>query len=238
MQICRFLNVVIAVSLMLSGVSRKVFADDYLSENASEISEEFADLFNQTQLEKNMSYQISSAVVSDECLIFLNKNDFLGPLGFTISKNFVEHNSSLRELVHGGEINNYCRNYSAMSLKQKSMVWVLVLAVVAHYESSCQVRARAKGPNGVANGLYQLHLGLEQDYDGGQGTCGKNASSNPVASSQCALGMLNYQMQKWNGHLFNNKSYWDVLRPNGASHRALDIKKALVHSNFCNPKFM
>lgn len=234
----RSLTVLICVSLIFLILSKKAFAESYLEQDTRSMAEEFTDLFNQSQLQRNMSYKISSAIVADDCLIFLNQNDLLGPLGSTISKNFVEHNSSLPELVNGGEVNSYCRNYSLMSLRQKSLVWVLVLAVVAHYESSCKPHVQAKGPHGTANGLYQLHLGLEQEYDGGQGTCGRNTSSNPEVASSCVLGMLNFQMQKWNGHLFNNKSYWDVLRPNGASHRAFDIQKALMHSNFCNPKTM
>lgn len=232
----QFLGILIVISFLLSGKS--LSAAEYSSQNSTAAAEEFADQFNQIQLYKDTSYKVSTSVVADECLIFLNKNDFLGPLGASISKNFIEHQTLLPELVQGGEVNSYCRNYSTMSVKQKSMVWVMVLAVVAHYESSCKSGARAEGPNGVANGLYQLHLGLEQDYDGGQRACGRNTSSNPQLSSQCALGMLNFQLQKLHGHLFNNKSYWDVLRPNGASHRAFDIQKSLVHSNFCNPKLM
>lgn len=203
-----------------------------------EYIEEFAQIINQVQLDHEAAYAVSTAQVSNECTIFINKDSFIGPLGLQISKTFVDHPDYFSNLLKGGSINRYCRNFSLMTIKQKSLIWVLLLTVIAHFESSCNIKARAQGPNGIAYGYYQLHKGQEQAYDGPIGMCVRNASRDPRLSTQCALGMLEYQFQKAHGELFSNNSYWDVLRPNGRAQKADDIRRALTKFSLCNPRRM
>jgi hypothetical protein len=120
-----------------------------------------------------------------------------------------------------------------MNLEKKSFIWVLILASIAHFESSCNAKASAQGPNGIAYGYYQLHKGQEQNYDDKKGFCKKNASLSVQASSLCALAILEKQYRNDDMELFNNKSYWDVLRPNGESKKSGLIRQALKNSSFC-----
>lgn len=123
-----------------------------------------------------------------------------------------------------------------MSLKEKATLWTLIVTVMAHFESSCSPEAKNKGPNGMALGLLQLHSGKEDKYDGEFNTCDKNASSSTSGTLKCALGMLETQLERTNGNLFDPKSYWDVLRPRGRARKADDIQRAIQGSSLCNPK--
>ena len=87
---------------------------------------------------------------------------------------------------------------------------------MANFESNRDATAGNSGaPNGTAYGYFQLHKGHEQYYDGNEGTCVQNASTNGRQSVRCALGMISFQLQR-DRSLFSNESYWDVLRPNSS----------------------
>ena len=48
---------------------------------------------------------------------------------------------------------------------------------MAHFESRCLVSAaNTNAPNGTARGLFQLHQGREDAYDGRSDSCSRNAS--------------------------------------------------------------
>ncbi|MFN3453388.1 MAG: hypothetical protein ACK41T_00410 [Pseudobdellovibrio sp.] len=95
-----------------------------------------------------------------------------------------------------------------MSVNNKSNVIVLLSAAKAFEESTCNSKESAKGPNGTAYGLFQLHLNNEYK----NGPCKAGDSRNPESSITCALSMLNQQMAT--GNMFRQKdNYWDVLRP-------------------------
>ncbi|MBC7464806.1 MAG: hypothetical protein H7256_02340 [Bdellovibrio sp.] len=195
---------------------------------------EAVNILNHVQLLHDTTYKIAETPVADECVAFMNKDQILGPLGSSIYKRVVSNNKDYPFLLRGGDINNICPRYGRMSEKQKGLVWVLVLTMVAHFESSCKLGAYAKGPNGTAQGLYQLHKGKEIEYTDNKNACPKNASLNASQSSTCMLAMLDDQMEKMNGKLFAPKSYWDVLRPQGRSKRAKQIAATLKRSSLCS----
>lgn len=197
--------------------------------------DEVVQLINRVQLQHDMTYKIADTPVADECVAFMNKDQFLGPLGSSIYKRMTSNGKDYPYLLRGGDINNSCPKYGRMNEKQKGLVWVLVLTMVAHFESSCKLKANAKGPNGTAQGLYQLHKGKETEYTDNKNACPKNASLNASQSSGCMLAMLDDQLEKMNGKLFAPKSYWDVLRPQGKSKRARQIAATLKRSSLCNP---
>ena len=219
----------IMMSLLFVGFSAH---SQYLS--YSDYMDEVAEIANRIQLGENTSYQIGGTNVSDTCVSFLTKEMFLGDSGRHIYEAFNQNIASFPELVKGGNISKYCSKYPQMKSNQKGMVWVMVLTMMAHFESSCSIKARAKGPNGTAKGFYQLHQGKEANYDK-LGMCAKNSSTSDKLSSKCALSMLERQMSRENGDLFSKKSYWDVLRPNGAARKADDIQRTLKKSSLCNP---
>ncbi len=219
--------------LLLTFLVQSVFANSDTSNDA--IYAEFANIINRVQLEKRTAYSLSKTAVADECAVFMDKDYFKGTLGKAIEKQMTQDPASYGYMLHGGTLNKYCRKYPEMTAKQKATVWVLIMTVIAHFESTCSPKAKAKGPNGTAYGYFQLHKGKEEFYDNSRNSCIRNASVDPVESTRCALGMIENQMQKSGGDLFSKSSYWDVLRPRGQARKADDIGKAIMKLNLCNP---
>jgi hypothetical protein len=127
------------------------------------------------------------------------------------------------------DIRQYCPMFSAMDIQERKSLNILVLLAMAHYESSCNFREKAPGPNGTAAGLLQLHKGKEQIYSSG---CKKNDSANPERSLICGLSMLNDQINRGE-KLFSPHSYWEVLRPKGRSNKAKKIMTAIQKFPSC-----
>lgn len=201
-------------------------------------SAEFIEIINQSMLEKDTAYMMGGTPISDACVSLMNKNQLVGTVGAAVYTEFSSRSELYPNLLDGGSVNKYCRKYSEMSKQQKALVWVFVMTTMAHFESSCNEKARAQGPNGIAYGYFQLHKGKENFYAPDVKSCVKNASTSAVLSSKCSMGMLEKQMDKSNGELFSNKSYWEVLRPRGPADKARIIAKALSRSSLCNPKMM
>lgn len=115
-------------------------------------------------------------------------------------------------LKPAGDTKNFCPNFSQMSDVQMKMVYVLLLQGMSMHESSCTNGVQNHGaPNGVANGLLQLHRGHENEYLNSK-ECPKGASNDSKKSVRCGLGMIARQVEKDNA-LFSQYSYWHVLRP-------------------------
>lgn len=198
--------------------------------------EEFANAVNMAQLNHNASYPLSTTEVDDKCVAMMDGKMIAGDVGRALSKIFLDNQKGLDNLVSGGSVRaKYCPQYSKMTVKEKSIVWVFIMTAMAHFESNCTRTASAKGPNGTAYGYFQLHRGHEDEYDGGNGFCQKGDAAKPAAASKCTLGMLEKQFENRQGELFSNKSYWDVLRPTGSSKKWSVIRRALMRSSLCNP---
>lgn len=205
------------------------------SNNAITIySKEFTEIINRLQLQHDTTYSLGGIPISDDCVAMMNANQTTGKVGEAIFKELTAKADLYSLLLEGGDVKRYCKKYSDMSKNQRALVWVLILTTMAHFESSCSEKASARGPNGTAYGYYQLHKSKEDQYLGG-GACTKNSSANAVSSSRCTLSMLEKQMERSNRILFSNKSYWEVLRPNGPADKAKLIAKALTVSSLCNP---
>jgi hypothetical protein len=128
------------------------------------------------------------------------------------------------------DIQKYCPNFSAMDLPEKKALNILILTAMAHYESSCNFREKAPGPNGTAAGLLQLHKGKEQNYSSG---CRKGDSATPERTLICGLSMINDQINRGE-KLFSPRSYWEVLRPTGRSKKAVKIMAAISKFPSCS----
>ena len=203
--------------------------------NMVDYVDELVEIANQIQLQQDVAYSIAGTPVSDKCVAFMNRDTVLGETGKAVFNALKENKSSLRSVMQGGTISRYCSRYPQMKDEQKMMVWVMLMTMVAHFESSCNISAKAKGPNGTAKGYFQLHLGREQNYDD-QGLCAKNSSNSGKLSAKCAFSMIERQLKRENNQVFSPKSYWDVLRPGGRAKRADDIQRTLKRSTLCNPK--
>lgn len=199
-------------------------------------ADEFSKLINMIQLTHDVAYNLSTNEISDSCKVMMNSNFALGPVGQYISHTMLSNPSLFKPLFQGASLNNYCPQYSKMNEKQRAQVWVLIMTSMTFFESSCNPKVAAKGPNGTAYGYFQLHKGYEDQYDGTTNVCKKGDAGDPYKASKCALGMMVKQFDRDSGELFSNRSYWDVLRPNGSSQKARLIRKALYNSSLCNPK--
>lgn len=128
------------------------------------------------------------------------------------------------------DIGQYCPDFNKMDVHEKRALNVLIMAAMVHYESSCNFREKAPGPNGTAAGLLQLHKGKEHKYSSG---CRKNDSLNAERSLVCGMSMLNDQIQRGE-NLFSSGSYWEVLRPRGRSQKAKKIMAAIRKFGPCD----
>ncbi|MBC7421211.1 MAG: hypothetical protein H7328_10830 [Bdellovibrio sp.] len=219
-------------------ITLTVFIQQIATASSFNYSDEFADILNRVQLEQQSTYKVSITPVNDRCFVFLNKDNVEGPLGQAIKKEITQNPETYPFILHGGTLNNYCPKYSKLTAMQKTQIWVLIMTVMAHFESSCDLKSSARGPNGALYGYFQLHKGNENSYAGGHAACSRNASTDPKLSTRCALAMLEVQMRKSGGDLFSKNSYWDVLRPKGQSKKAHDISRAINRFSLCNPTQM
>lgn len=222
-----------SILLSLIFMSNSAAANDI---QAYRFFNELSELINRSQLEKDIDYEIGGVTVAKQCESFMNADMFYGKNGASIFRSFIKNNRELPLLTDGGSITKYCPKYSTMDLEKKALVWVAVLTMIAHFESSCDISSKNRGgPNGTAYGYYQLHLGKEHFYDGDSKFCSKNASKSPEQSHLCMLGMLELQLEKQGGEIFSSRSYWEVLRPKGRAKKADDIQRAISRSSLCNP---
>ncbi len=150
---------------------------------------------------------------SDRCDQFATESGF-GSWGRVIIEELVrgEGDSLLRGT---DDLRRACPNYDYLGVREKSYVWVKIIASMTFLESSCNPRAGLEsvvnGPNGRAAGLLQLHKNKEHTYGA---NCSKGASLSPTATLKCAISMLDRQVEKTQA-LFSRATYWGVLRPQG-----------------------
>ncbi|MBC7741208.1 MAG: hypothetical protein H7061_03365 [Bdellovibrionaceae bacterium] len=211
--------------------SKNVFAQ------AREIIKEFTKNINAVQLERQSVYTLGNAPLSEDCTVFMQEDYFLGPLGQTVMSQMMSSPENYKYLLHGGSVNKYCPKYPNLKGREKVLVWVMIMTVMAQFESTCRKGASGSGPNGTAYGYFQLHVGKEQNYKGGS-ACPKNASLDPKSATKCALAMLENQMQRTGGDLFSEYSYWEVLMPSKKIGKAHQIANAIKRLSLCNPNMM
>ncbi|MBO9665457.1 MAG: hypothetical protein J7501_01415 [Bdellovibrio sp.] len=162
---------------------------------------------------------------SRECKKFAFDSNY-GAWGKSVTK--LLGSKRYPNLIKGSsDLRKYCQNYNTMSYEDKESIWVLIIASMAHLESSCnQTPARQpSGPNGQLVGTLQLHKGQEGRYAKDE-LC-KNGSGNTAGGSfLCGMSMLDRQMERYDS-LFWNESYWAVLRPN-SNDRVKDPQGRLI----------
>lgn len=197
------------------------------------LAQEFSRNVYMSLLQRNASYYVNGVQVDDNCAQFITPQAELGEHGRYIVDHIESEAAGYATLLSGRGM-NVCGRYTQLSTRQKGIIWALVLTTMAHFESNCRVSAGNSGaPNGTAKGYFQLHLGHENEYPSSNNACTRNVSLNGRQSLRCALGMLDYQLQE-RGALFSNRSYWDVLRPNGDSvWKMRAIQRAITNSSLC-----
>lgn len=196
--------------------------------------EEFVDILNRAQLEDRTTYEINGTKLNDKCVIFMNKDQVLGELGQYIFNELMANSNEYQPMLTAKSLERYCPKYPKLNDRNKALIWTIIMTTVAHFESSCTITSKAKGPNGQAYGYYQLHKNKEFNYiDKNLDSCPKGSSTKGELSTKCAMAMLNRQLLKDNGNLFSKDSYWDVLRPKSRARKADDIQRTLLRSSLC-----
>ena len=162
-----------------------------------------------------------------ECSSFVDKGTFRAWAKY-IQRAFKNHD--FEYLMHGPkDFFEYCPRYTFLPDQEKINVWIVVMNAMAHYESTCKVKAPAKGPNGDLTGLLQFHAKRERYYGS---LCKNGDAKDPERTFVCGLSMLDEQIAR-DEVLFSRKSYWDVLRPQARSEKYLQIIDALRAYRLC-----
>lgn len=164
---------------------------------------------------------------SNRCEGFVSRNT-MGPLGEHIIRSL--NRARYPELYRGTkDFKKVCPNFENLRDTEKDYVWVMFMTAVSFFESTCSTQASAPGPNGVAQGLMQLHLNRENYYSDG---CLRGDSLKPYLTLSCSLSMLNDQIRR-EQEVFNQLSYWEVLRPQAPSDKAKSIAWAMMLFSLC-----
>ena len=233
------LNSAVILFTISTSFAQASVSDGDIQNKSSELFQEF--LTNAKASPANVSgrrraprgtYDFNGVAVADRCESFVGGDEELGSNGVLTQQELTSNTTDYSRLMRPSALSDVCPNYSNLSAESRGFIWAVILTTMANFESSCDGSQTARGPNGTARGLFQLHQGHEAGYDGSDNECIKNASFSEENSIKCALSMLDLQFQR-EGKLFSNKSYWEVLRPNGNSQRADDIERALRNSSFC-----
>ncbi len=189
-----------------------------------------------TQEMRNMTNGALDIEIASDKMNYNNKcNNFaadgaINKWGAVINKEISRPKYSSLLTEGPKDIIKYCPNFDSMSIQERKALNILILTAMAHYESSCNFREKATGPNGTAAGLLQLHKGREQNYSSG---CRKGDSKSPERSLICGLSMINDQINRGE-NLFSSNSYWEVLRPAGRSRKAKKIMATIAQFPSCS----
>ncbi len=122
-----------------------------------------------------------------------------------------------------GDMPQICPRFSRMSVEAKKNFWVWLIASMANNESSCRERITARGVNGTAAGLLQLHKGQEHRYGCKAGMNSLRALEN----LECGLTILDNDIDRTERVFPRANNYWEVLRlQTRAGQRTLRLAKA------------
>lgn len=156
------------------------------------------------------------------CTKFIGADGEFGPWGTYLMGKLSpgQHPSLFAE--NQADLAKVCPNFSSMNVEEKKNFWVWLVASMANYESSCKEKIKAKGVNGIAAGLLQLHLGKEYAYGCKRGINSLDARDN----LECGMTILNRDIKR-TGKIFPSKNnYWHVLRPqSGPGSRTLRMAR-------------
>jgi hypothetical protein len=184
-----------------------LFLEPVVEEGAeAELKPERGRLFGGSSLHPLSPRQLG---INQACVNFIGADGSFGPWGSYLMGriNPKEH----PQLFSGtqSDLGKVCPNFSRMNEREKKNFWVWVIAAMANYESSCRERIQARGVNGIAAGLLQMHKGKEHVYGCRRGIDSLKARDN----LECGLTILNNDLRR-TGMLFpRNRNYWEVLRP-------------------------
>jgi hypothetical protein len=144
---------------------------------------------------------------SSQCTNFIDQQGNINAWGTTVIQTINRYPEYLQSVVH--DLPQYCPNFSKFNKQERENFWVWFVAAMAMRESSCKPNAKAKGPNGTAAGLLQLHLNKEFAY---HTDCKNTHALDPHQNLSCGGAMLDRQFIRYNRIFLAKGSYWEVLQ--------------------------
>lgn len=146
--------------------------------------------------------------VSSNCTRFIDSNGNFGSWGSYVM-NRLSKSEHPNLFAPAADVGSVCPKFAKMSDQQKKNFLTWFVASMAAFESSCNEKVKAKGVNGTAAGLLQLHLGKEHNYGCKRGMNSLNAQAN----LECGLLMLDNDVARTRKLFPGKNNYWQVLRP-------------------------
>lgn len=144
---------------------------------------------------------------SSGCTQFIDQNGNINSWGITVIQTVNRYPEYLQSIVN--DLPQYCPNFEKFNKHERENFWVWFIAAMAMRESSCKPNAKAKGPNGTAAGLLQLHLNKEHAY---HADCKNTNALDPHQNLSCGGAMLDRQFIRYNRIFLAKGSYWEVLQ--------------------------
>jgi hypothetical protein len=141
------------------------------------------------------------------CTNFIDEQGIINSWGLSV----IQAINRYPEYLSSGskDMQNYCPNFSKFNKSEKENFWVWFIAAMAMRESACRPDVKAKGPNGTAAGLLQLHLHKEYAY---HEHCQDTNALIPHENLNCGTAMFDAQLIRFNRMFLSNGSYWQVLQ--------------------------
>jgi uncharacterized membrane protein len=161
--------------------------------------------------------------VATGCTKFIDSNGYFGTWGAYLMGRI--NRSEHPNLLSGkqSDLGRVCPKFNSMNELQKKNFLVWMIAGMAAFESACNERVQAKGVNGIAAGLLQLHKGKEYLYGCRSGMNALNGLQN----LECGLVMLDNDVGRTGKFFPSSNNYWQVLRPQSApGKRTLKVTRA------------
>lgn len=176
-----------------------------------------AEFGGQSNMPTNVGGSAADADWGKACGKFFDSQGNYGQYGNMVSQSLdPSKNKSLFD--SSKDLDMICPGFATLGNDEKKKFWVWTLSATAYKESTCKEKgADAKGPNGIAAGLFQLHKGKEASYPTQGQKCRNGDSNNGNNSIQCTISMLTHYKEKAQGlFVTSGKTYWATFRVDNA----------------------
>lgn len=147
------------------------------------------------------------------CTNFIDEQGNINAWGLTVIVAVNRYPEYLNSIAQ--DMLNYCPNFNKFNKAQKENFWVWFIASMAMRESACRPDVKAKGPNGTAAGLLQLHLNKEYAY---HKDCKTTNALAPHQNLSCGAAMFDTQLIRYNKMFLSRGSYWEVLQTDNSGN--------------------
>jgi hypothetical protein len=169
--------------------------------------------------------KVTSYGLAANCKNFLQSNGELGPWGKGLISGIER--SGVKCFYEDIDFSYLCPKYSDFSIVQKKQFLAFLFATIAHYESSCNKKARAQGVNDIAVGLFQLEDSQRWRHKAGRPSpqCSPDKSVSDTYSTDfqlpCVAAMFSRQYCKSGKNPGKHSSYWHKLNPSRKGDRKI-----------------